>query len=176
MQTAIFSYIFTQNRSSHSHVLYKISIKNVAKFTGKQLCRAQMFSCEFCDTFQNTEFVGLFRRVLVSFVIPAKSDHIPWVVRENKARQTFLKKEHFLPPDSLLNYCRRLFFLTGQDVLPNGTTIYTYQIQVNGSNKSYSYRNHGHKLFLLKRALLQINQALFYLRFFLCVTNRYAKY
>ena len=76
------------------------------------------------------------------------------VLQENKARQTFLKKEHFLPPDSLLNYCRRLFFLTGQDVLPNGTTIYTYQIQVNGSNKSYSYRNHGHKLFLLKRALL----------------------
>ena len=84
----------------------------------------------------------------------AKREISKQVLQENKARQTFLKKEHFLPPDSLLNYCRRLFFLTGQDVLPNGTTIYTYQIQVNGSNKSYSYRNHWHKLFLLKRALL----------------------
>ena len=87
---------FLTVRNSHSHVLYKISIKNVAKYTGKQLCQAQMFSCEFCDIFQNTGFVGLFRRVLVSFVIPAKSDHIPWVVRQNGKSQNrcYKKTKH----------------------------------------------------------------------------------
>lgn len=64
------------------------------------------------------------------------------------------------------------FFLTGQDALPNSIKIDTYRVkstfQINGGNKRYSYQNHGHKLFLLGGAVVQINQALFYVRFF-CV-------
>ena len=55
-------------RSSHPEVFRKKgALKNFAKFTGKelQLCQketsAQMFSCEFCEMFKNTNFSKTFR-------------------------------------------------------------------------------------------------------------------
>ena len=72
------------------------------------------------------------------------------------------------------------FFLTGQDALPNSITIDTYRVkstfQINGGNKRYSYQNHGHKLFLLGGAVVQINQALFYVRFFVCSRQKLKTY
>ena len=42
-------------KSSRSQMLFKIGvIKNFAKSTGKHLCKAHVFSCEFYEIFKNT--------------------------------------------------------------------------------------------------------------------------
>ena len=62
-------------RSSRSQIFFRIdAFKNLAIFTGKQLCLqlyyietpTQLFSCEYCEIFKNSFFIEIFRWLLLS--------------------------------------------------------------------------------------------------------------
>ena len=84
---------------------------------------------------------------------------------------------HLTIAASFLPILVTFFSLTDQDTLPNSKAYQTQpSFQVNSVNKRHCYQLHVHKLFPYRRAFLQINQALFYLRLFLRVTNRQDRY